>query len=159
MEKANRACSVAKGVVNLFPAQKRPHNAQVLAEGLDAHGLHAHDAHGRMPGAEAEEDATRRNLIDRGNGMGRNRSDAAAGNRDSAANMNPRGMLRGQRQGGIAVRPDHLGVRDPGPIIAQVLGVFHQLPVIDAGGKDNAKLHASSCVRFRRVPFRLKPLA
>ena len=148
MEKAYRAGGVTKRVVNLFSAQEGAHNPQILTEGFDAHGLHPHDAHGGMAGAEAEEDATRRNLVNRGNGMGRDRSNAAAGNRDSAANMNPRGVMRGQSQGGIAVRPDHLGVRDPGAVIAQVLGVFHQLPIIDAGGEDNTKLHRSSCVRI-----------
>ena len=67
MEKTNRARGVTKCVVNLFPAQERAHNAQILAEGFDPHGSHAHDAHGSMPGPDAEEHAARCNLINRGN--------------------------------------------------------------------------------------------
>ena len=88
MQKAYRPGGLAIGILDLSAAQQRAHDAQILAKVTNFHGLHTHDAHGGMAGADTEEHPARCELIDGRNRMGRDRGNTGAGNRHAGADLN-----------------------------------------------------------------------
>ena len=66
---------------------------------------------------------------------------ASAGNRDAGANLDAPGGLRRERQRGVAVGPDHLGVGYPGAVVTQLLDVTNQVPFIDMSVEADAEFH------------------
>ena len=57
------------------------------------------------------------------------------------AEPDARGVVRRQRQHGITIGPDHLRIRHPAVVVAELLRVLQQLPVVDLGCDHCAELH------------------
>src|SRR5216684_4588335 len=141
MEKSNLAGRASKGVFDRLAVEQRPDHAQIFAELFEWHRMLPHHAHRGMPCPDPEEDAPRRDLVDRRDRMRGNRRDTSAGNRDAGANLDALGGLRRERQRGVAVGPDHLGVGYPGAVVTQLLCVTNQVPFIDMSVEADSEIH------------------
>jgi hypothetical protein len=141
VEETDRACHPVQRVLDLLAGKQRAHDAEVFAEIADLHRVHAHHAHGGVASADAEKDAARSDPVDRRNRVSGYRRDARAGDGHAGAEFDALGIVRCEREGGVAIRPDHLRVGDPGAVVAEILGVLDQLPVVDPGGDEDAELH------------------
>jgi len=141
MEKFYLARAAAKGVLNRLAMQQRAHNFQVLAELGDRHWVLPHHAHRGVPGADAQERAAGRDLVDARDGVRGDRRQTRASNRYPRTDLDPARIGRRQRERRVAVGPDHLRVRNPGSVEAQVLGVADELPLINVRVDTDSKFH------------------
>ncbi len=73
--------------------------------------------------------------------MRRYRGDAGTRDRDARSQLDSVGVVSRQGHSGVAVRPDHLGVGDPGRVVAQLLDFLVDLPVVDLGLHRDTKFH------------------
>src|SRR6266851_5109155 len=94
-----------------------------------------------MTGAGAEEHSSRRDLVDAPDGMSSNRSYARTWYRDSGTDFDLAGVGRGQCECGVAVRPDHLRIGNPGSIVAEFFCVPDEVPLADMGINCNSEFH------------------
>ena len=108
MQELNLLTHTAVGVINRLAVEQCTHYAEVFAKFLNRHWVLAHHAHCGMASADAEKHSAGRNLIDGRDRMCGDRRDARAGNCDPGADLDAFCIGRDQRQGGVAVRPDHL---------------------------------------------------
>src|SRR5713101_5950420 len=141
MEKSDLAGRASEGVIDRLAVEQRADHAQIFAELLEWHRMLPHHAHRGMPRPDPEKDAPRRDLVDRRDRMRGNRRDTSAGNRDAGANLDALGGLRRERQRGVAVGPDHLGVGYPGAVVTQLLCVTDQVPFIDMSVEADSEFH------------------
>ena len=105
-------------VQGFLAAQQRLQFAEVGVVVGDALRRAAQHPHGRIAGADAAEGAARRQRIDGGDGGGGHRCRPGAGHRHPGAQANARSAHRRQGQRGVAVRPQHLAVRQPSVAVA-----------------------------------------
>jgi hypothetical protein len=135
-------------VVDGLTREQRTHDAEIFAELLQRHRILAHHAHRGVAGADAEEDPARRELIDARDRMCGHGRDARAGDRDAGADVNALRVDRRERHRRVAVGPDHLRVGNPGHVVAELLGVTDELPLVDVGIEHDAEFHRClpSCV-------------
>ena len=136
--------AVAQRVVDLLAVQQGAQHAQVLAELARLHRVLAHDAHGGVAGADAEEGAAGRELVDGGDRMGgdRRQPDAARPTRRCRGGCArcwppPAPASRRRRNRASANRP-------PRRVVAHRLEVDEQLPVRHARDDGDSELHGPS---------------
>ena len=118
VQKFDRPRGAVQAIFDLFSAQQGADYPQVFAEISDLHRLHTHDPHGRMTGPNPQKGPAGGEAINRGNRVRRHRGNARPRNSNPGADTQTRGVLGSQRQGGVTVRPDHLGIRHPGRVKA-----------------------------------------
>ena len=94
VQEADRARLGAVGVLDLFAREQPAHDAQVLAELARHHRAHAHHAHRRVAGADAEEDASGREPRDRRDRVRGDRREPGRRDRDAGAELHARGVRR-----------------------------------------------------------------
>ena len=143
-QKLDRMGLTLPGEVNLLAAQQAAQHPQIVGELLEFHRLVAHQPGGRVAGADAQEGPARSQLVDGGDAVGRDRRQAGAGNRHPGSDLHATGLLGGQGQNRITVRPDHLTVGYPGVRVAQVLGVGDIADLVDLRGSTNPKIHPAA---------------
>ena len=117
---------------------------EVAVEPGDSLGRQAHHAHGGIAGADAEEGSAGCQGVDRGDARGVVGRRTCTGDRDTGAEVDTAGTRRGESQGGVAVRPQHLAVGQPGVGVAEFLGTHHVVDVVDVGGDAHADVHEDS---------------
>ena len=94
-----------------------------------------------MAGANAKERPPRRQLIDRRDGMCCDGRKPRTRNGDTGAKPDARGVRSSQRKGGIAIRPDHLAVRRPGAVVAEIFQFLEDGPIVDLRRHHTTVLH------------------
>ena len=129
------------GELDLLAVEEPAHDAEIVPEGGGFHRLVSHDAHGGVARADAEKGAAGREAVDGGDRMRGHRGEPRARYRHAGAEADARGVGGRQRQHGVAVRPDHLAVRRPAGIVAELLGELQRLPLVDLGVDHRAELH------------------
>jgi hypothetical protein len=72
------------------------------------------------------------------------RRDPCSWNGHAGANVDAFGLRGGERQGGVAVRPNHLRVRYPGVVEAQLFCVADEIPFVYVCINGHAELHKLS---------------
>ena len=129
------------GVEHVLAVEQSAHLLGVLAVAGDRVGGQAHGVASGVAGADAEDDASGRQLVERGDGGGGDRGDAVGGDGDQGAELDRRGVVRGEGHGRVDVGVDELGVVEPGVGEAGGLGALDFLPGVDPAGDSDSVVH------------------
>src|SRR5712692_4589760 len=105
-----------------------------------------------MAGPDTQEHPARRELVDTRDRMRSDGCNPRTRNCDAGAQLDSLRVGRGECERRVAVRPDHLRVRNPATVIAKFLAVAREIPFIDMRIDANSKFHRDDLGRdFRRM--------
>ncbi|CAN5727786.1 hypothetical protein BH10PSE6_BH10PSE6_41620 [soil metagenome] len=141
MQEADLLPLAVQLVLDLLAVQEGTQHTQILAEGARLHRVLAHHAHRGVAGADAEEGAAGRELVNGGDRVRRDRGESHRRHGDAGAEPDARGVGRRERQHRIGVRVEHLRIGRPGAVVAHRLEVDEELPVRDARNDGDTEFH------------------
>ena len=133
--------AVSQRIVDFLAVQQRAQHAQVFAEGAGLDRVLAHDTHRGVAGADAQEGAAGRQLVDGGDRMRGDRRQPHAGHRHAGAEPDARSVGRRQRQHGVGIGIEHLQIGRPGGVVAHRLEIDEQPPVRYARDDRDSEFH------------------
>ena len=138
----DRSADPVELVVHHLAGEERPEHPQVLGVFADPHRALAHAAHRGVAGPDREVDPPRREAVQgrhRGDVHGR---DPGAADRDAGSEAKAHGLPGGEGEHRVAVGEQHLAVRRPYRVVAEVLGVGVEADLVDVGHDAYSELHA-----------------
>jgi hypothetical protein len=141
IEQADQAALPLDLGFDRIAAQQCLDDADIFFHVLEPHRAEPHRAPPGEPGADAEIDPPRRQLVERGKSVGGDRGEPVRRDQDAGREADAGGLHRRRRHRHERVGGEHLRVVEPGAVKAQFLGATHDPPAIRVGGQGDREAH------------------
>jgi hypothetical protein len=144
IEQADQAGFAFDLGLDRLAAQQRHDDPDIFLHVGELDGAEPHRTPSGKPGADPEIDASRRQLVERGKGVGRHRRDSVRRDQDTGAQPDARRLDRRRCHRHKRVGAQHLGVVEPSAAEPQLLGTPHDPPRIGVGWDGDGEFHSHS---------------